>query len=433
MPSPSPSVIPSEPDLAVRDQSRKRGLLIVDDEEGPRQSLRILFKDEFDLVIASSGAEALELVRQRPVDAAILDIKMPGMSGIDLLGQLKQMDAAVEVIMLTAYETVETARQALRLGACDYLTKPFDLPTVRNAVARAMQRRAFTEQVRATDERLKALQDAVEDHRLREEIIRNRGEIYSSILHDINGPLTIISSFVSMINSQLSSLKSLDPSSTQEFKERLEAVDRYATNCVNLTHRYLSFLRQGGSEPQGVSVNQTLRDTFELLRVHPLARANRIEIVPLPNDAPAKINGTDLIQILLNLSVNALQATSAPHLVEISAWLCSVPLEETLFQDGPTDRFIRHPEFKLQQATIAVQVRDTGPGMAPEVVQQLFHSYFTSKPPPEGTGLGLSIVKRLVMSAQSALTMHTEPSVGTAFVLYLPLKINGGLARGLTA
>src|SRR5262245_26964591 len=110
----------------------KRTLLIVDDEEGPRQSLRIVFKDDYNILLADSGTMAIEMAKQHSVDAAVLDIRMSGMSGVELLGKLKEIDPAIEVIMLTAYETIETARQALRLGACDYLTKPFDISTMRD-------------------------------------------------------------------------------------------------------------------------------------------------------------------------------------------------------------------------------------------------------------------------------------------------------------
>src|SRR5437763_1939893 len=74
---------------------KKRTLLIVDDEEGPRQSLRIVFKDEYNLLIAESGQRAIELAQENPVDAAILDIRMSGMSGIDLLHKLKEIDPRI--------------------------------------------------------------------------------------------------------------------------------------------------------------------------------------------------------------------------------------------------------------------------------------------------------------------------------------------------
>src|SRR5262245_8679505 len=105
----------------------KRTLLIVDDEEGPRQSLRVVFKDDYDLLIANDGARAIELAKQNRIDVVISDIRMVGMSGVELLGHLKAVDPGIEVIMLTAYETTETLRQALRQGACDYLNKPFDI------------------------------------------------------------------------------------------------------------------------------------------------------------------------------------------------------------------------------------------------------------------------------------------------------------------
>src|SRR5688572_30559894 len=82
-------------------------LLVVDDEEGPRASLKVVFKNDFEVLLASSGFEALTIAKDRRIDVAILDILMHGMSGVDLLRELKRLDEDVEVIMLTAYETLE--------------------------------------------------------------------------------------------------------------------------------------------------------------------------------------------------------------------------------------------------------------------------------------------------------------------------------------
>src|SRR6266536_6173356 len=160
MPSLTPLDTPSRPiNAPPLNSPRKRTLLIVDDEEGPRQSLRIVFKDDYNILLADNGNKAVELARQHAVDAAVLDIRMSGMSGVELLGRLKEIDPAIEVIMLTAYETIETARQALRLGACDYLTKPFDISTIREAVTRALHLRRISDTVTDTSDRLKALSD----------------------------------------------------------------------------------------------------------------------------------------------------------------------------------------------------------------------------------------------------------------------------------
>src|SRR5882762_7804465 len=101
-------------------RSRRKGtLLIVDDEDGPRQSLQVVFKGEYELLLAADGPTAIELAQKNRVDVAILDIRMKGMSGIEVLERLKYVDPKIEVIMMTAFETTETMRQALRLRASE--------------------------------------------------------------------------------------------------------------------------------------------------------------------------------------------------------------------------------------------------------------------------------------------------------------------------
>ena len=121
--------------------SDKGSLLIVDDQDGPRQSLRIIFKGEYNLLMAEDGPTAIELAKQHPIDVAVLDICMAGMSGIEVLERLKHMNPNMEVIIMTAFETTNTIRQALRLQACDYINKPFNVATMRAAVGQAMQKR----------------------------------------------------------------------------------------------------------------------------------------------------------------------------------------------------------------------------------------------------------------------------------------------------
>src|SRR5208282_1059312 len=153
MPSASTLVTTSDPGTTPAEKPR-RTLLIVDDEEGPRQSLRVVFKDEYDLLLASNGLEALALAKNHVINAAVLDIRMTGMSGTELLEKLKAIQPSIEVIMLTAYETVDTIRQALRLGACDYLNKPFDVSSIRKAVATAMERQSFADEVQSNNQKL---------------------------------------------------------------------------------------------------------------------------------------------------------------------------------------------------------------------------------------------------------------------------------------
>src|ERR1043165_1968011 len=135
--------------------AKRRGtLLIVDDEEGPRLSLRVIFKDDYEILMAADGATAIEVAQKHKIDGAVCDIRMSGMSGIEVLERLKYVNPAIEVVMMTAFETTDTIRQALRLRACDYINKPFDLSTIRAAVAGAMQRRTLENEIQNNAEKL---------------------------------------------------------------------------------------------------------------------------------------------------------------------------------------------------------------------------------------------------------------------------------------
>lgn len=415
----TPSKLPAQ---AAGDRPRKRTLLIVDDEEGPRQSLRIVFKDDYNILLADNGAKALEVIRQHPVDAAVLDIRMSGMSGVELLGKIKEVNPTVEVIMLTAYETIETARQALRFGACDYLTKPFDLATMRTAVATAMERHALSEEIHVNNRRLQELQEELHNQKLQEEIVRTKGEIYASVIHDINGPLTIISGFIEIINQHISNATSIEGGNLELIKDRLSRITRQVNNCIEISQRYLSFLRKRSTDKAPVGTNQILSDLGELLKVHPSAQKNELIIRPLTDDAVAEINGTDLIQILLNLTINALQCSPEPHRVEIHGQRLMHPLDLSLFPDGPESRFINSEGLHNAPPLLAISVQDNGPGIPAEVLPQIFEPYFTTKTGNKGTGLGLAIVHRFVKESKGAVHLQTKVGHGTTFTVYLPAR-----------
>lgn len=398
----------------------RRTLMVVDDEEGPRQSLRIVFKDEYNILMANDGIQALELTKLNHVDAAILDIRMFGMTGVDLLERLKVVDANIEVIMLTAYETLETARQALRCGACDYLNKPFDISTMRAAVSKAMERRALSDEVRANQRILEDLKTEIHKQRETQEMIRTRGEIYASIIHDINGPLTIISGFIETINQRLCDSPRLEGEDLSSVKERLERITRQVNNCIEISRRYLRFLREGQNEANLVAVNQILQDVIQLLRHHRSAAGLQVTAEPLTTEAYVQINGTELIQILLNLGINAIQATSAAHRVEINCKRLDQPLGIDILQPSPESRFISGESFKNSGPLLAITVADNGPGIPESVLPKIFDPYFTTKAVGHGTGLGLSIVSRLVKEARGAIHLKTKVGHGTSFTVYLP-------------
>ena len=143
--------IPHDP--ATADQSKTiknqtktpnpRGkLLIVDDDDHFRMAMRMVFVKEYNFFEAEDGPTAIELVNQHDIDVVVSNIRKVGMSGLELLEQLKISKPDTEVILCTGHETNDTLRKALQLGASDYLNKPFELSTMRDAISKAMRKNA---------------------------------------------------------------------------------------------------------------------------------------------------------------------------------------------------------------------------------------------------------------------------------------------------
>lgn len=407
-------------DEAGNQPRRKGKLLIVDDEDGPRQSLRVVFKEDYEILMASDGPTGIKLAQENRIDVAVLDIRMAGMSGIEVLERLKYVDPSIEVIMMTAFETTDTMRQALRLRACDYINKPFDIATMRAAVARAMQRRTLEGEIKSNAETLQALLNELQNQKIEEQMAHTRGEIYASIIHDLNGPLTVISGFVQILNQRIGNATRLELEDLEFIRERLKTITRQVTNCIEISRRYLSLMRRRSEETPRVSVNQLLTDIDHLVRVHPSRQNHQLTLKALAEDIAVPLNGTDVIQMVLNLTINAFQCSPQPHWVEIEGRVLPAAVELGALRDGTQDRLLNVENFDNRPPLVAFRVSDTGPGIPPEVLPKIFQPFFTTKGPRNGTGLGLNIVLRLVKEARGALHVHSEPGRGTVFSIYLP-------------
>jgi signal transduction histidine kinase len=325
--------------------------------------------------------------------------------------------------MLTAYETLETAREALRHGASDYLNKPFDITTMRAAVARAAQKHQAGSKLRDSNDQLHSLQQEIQDQRLKEEMARTKGEIYASVLHDINSPLTVISGFIELITRSVEKTYKLEGEQLESIKGDLKNITGQVDRCFEISRRYLSFLRGGPkSESSFTSVRQILADVKDLLVRHPVAQGHQLVVRDMEADVVAEINGTDFLQILLNLTINALQASEDAHRVSIDANVLEEPLDLTRFSDSGTERFINREGFKNTAPLIAISVRDSGPGIPPEVVKRMFEEQFTTKAQRSGTGLGLSIVKRLIREANGGIHLQTAVGHGSEFTILLQVS-----------
>jgi signal transduction histidine kinase len=400
----------------------RANLLIVDDEEGPRQSLRIVFKNDYNVFVASNGSEALKIAHDERIDVAVCDILMSGMSGVEVLKGLKDIDRDIEVVMLTAYETLETARQALRYGASDYLNKPFDIPTMRAAVAKAADKRFSAKVFEQTNTQLERLHDQVKDQRMKEEIERTKGEIYASVLHDINSPLTVISGFIELINQSMRNAATVEGEQLENLKGDLQHLTGEVSRCFEISRRYLRFLNGESAQNMACDLKQILQDLRDLLRKHPSTNGHKLDVHLLERSVGVAINGTDLLQVLLNLTINALQSSAESHSVEVGSTLLQQGIDASAFDDSEEQRFVGREGFNSNQPLVVITVQDNGPGVPANLLAKMFEEQFTTKAPNHGTGLGLSIVNRLVKNADGAIRVQTRVGKGTSFAVVLPLS-----------
>ena len=135
-------------------------ILIVDDEAGPRESLRMILKPLYDVDAVENGQEALNFISQQKVDLVTLDLNMPGIPGIEVLQKIKKLQPDIEVMIITGYGTLDNAREAIGLGAGDFISKPFNVADVIAIVSKAFERRSQSINIRDLIQQIQSLRSS---------------------------------------------------------------------------------------------------------------------------------------------------------------------------------------------------------------------------------------------------------------------------------
>ena len=371
--------------MAIKESGpAEKRLLVVDDEDGPRQSLNMIFSDEFEVTVAASGEEAVQLSAEAPFNVVITDIRMRGMSGIDVLRELKKLDPNTEVIVLTAYETLDSARQAISLGASEYLKKPFDLEHIQSVVHRCYENYLFTTQ-----------QEAV----IRKDVNAAKTNFLEIVSHELNTPMNGILGFIELLEDTEMSEEQVDyvgmiRDCSLKYFEHVQDILTYAK--LTMSDGEIS---SGGFNPATVLIKVT-------------NEAEPPEGVALELDMeeslPEHVGGPEQeIRIILRkLLQNALKFTGS----------------------GEVRLGVRAYSGDDGCRRLAFSVSDTGPGIDPELVEsgRLFDPFSqgdsTSKRAYDGLGLGLSLCKRLCDRIGSELDVSSEPGEGSVFSFTVPVR-----------
>lgn len=367
-------------------------ILVVDDELGMRLGVaRVLERYtvrlpelegevRFEVDLADSGEAALEKIRARPPDVLLLDHKLPGISGLDLLSRLAEESPDVLTVMITAYATLETAVSATKRGAFDFLAKPFTPEELRATVFKASKHVALQRQAR---------KHAEEKRRIRFEFI-------SVLAHELKAPLAAVEGYLLAMDErslgpELAAYESMITRSLL----RLGGMRKLVADLLDLT-RIESGQRK--REVERLDLREVARSCLETVRGE--AEGRRIALALHGEGAvPVVADRGEMELILNNLLTNAVKYNREAGKVEV--WL------------------------EQAESKLTIRVSDSGIGMSPEELARLFKDFSRIKNEKTraitGSGLGLSTVKKVAQIYGGDVSVRSQPEVGSTFEVVLPL------------
>src|SRR6202047_236305 len=205
-------------------------VLGIDDEMGPRESLRMLLKPDYNVHTADCVDAGIKLLQEKQPDTVVMDIRMPGATGIEGLRRIREIDPHLSVIMLTGFGALETAQEALRLGASDYINKPFDAGEMRKVVGRHVERTRVQRAGERAAAEIKELNNRLLKELAQKERLASLGQASAEFVHDLGNPLTIVWGYVQLLAKKLEQSESDAPPSARSAKE-LNIIEQNVLLC----------------------------------------------------------------------------------------------------------------------------------------------------------------------------------------------------------
>jgi len=358
------------------------------------------------VAVVRSSADALARLGRETFDLVLADLRMPDMSGLELLRESKHRGVRAPFILITGRGDEATAVAALKLGAYDYIVKRESYLTqlphaIDHAIARAELRqtnaRLQTELAERTRAEAARTQLAAQlQHAQKMESI---GRLAAGVAHDFNNVLTAIIGGVQ--------LALLDLDRDAPMLDRLREVERAGQRGAAMTHQLLAFSRRQVVRPRVLALDAVLVESTKLLR---RLLGEDVELVTRlePELGRVRADAGQIDQIVLNLAVNARDAMPRGGQLVLET-------RNVVLDDG------RARELDLAPgAYVMLAVRDTGTGMDAATLPRIFEPFFTTKEPGKGTGLGLSTVYGIVKQGGGSIAVESEPGRGACFAIYLP-------------
>ena len=368
----------------------KRILLVVDEDDFRQTIAKRLKKRGIVPEEAATGEECLSILEKESMDVVVLDVKMPGMNGIEVLRHIKKKYQKTEVILLTGHATTSDGVEGIKSGAFDYLAKPIELEHLLGKIRQAY------EKIRREEEKQKEAEFRVrmEQQMIATERLASLGTLAAGVAHEINNPLAIIKESAGWMELLLKKEELADMPRKQDFELALSKIEKGIERAKRITLQLLGFARKDDSVLAEVNLRELLEEAVQLVSREIVNKD--VEIVQ-EIDGSASIIWSDpyqLRQVLINLLTNAIHATGSGGKITIT--LKSVGKE------------------------VALTVKDTGQGIPKENLKRIFEPFFSTKSPGQGTGLGLFVTRSIIEKLGGTIEVESQLGHGTSFQIKLP-------------
>src|SRR5205807_2568324 len=285
-------------------------VLVIDDEIGPRESLRMLLKPDYNVHTADCVDAGIRLLKEKRPDTVVMDIRMPGATGIEGLRKIREIDPHLSVIMLTGFGALETAQEALRLGASDYISKPFDAGEMRKVVGRNVERTRVQRAGERAATEIKELNNRLMKELAQKERLASLGQASAEFVHDLGNPLTIVWGYVQLLAKKLEQSEKDNGAKTPNSAKELQIIEQNVRLCRELLTMWQSYGSVEAAPHKPISVSGIVREVVK--GVTAMAAQNGVEVKSnLCDDACTLLgDSTQMTRAIQNVIINAVQAAT---------------------------------------------------------------------------------------------------------------------------
>jgi two-component system NtrC family sensor kinase len=375
-------------DPAILKQIR---ILLVDDETDYLNTLsKRLLKRGIQPLQASDGETCLAMLAKHPVDVVVMDVMMPGMSGIDALFHIKKHHHETEVILLTGNANTQDGVKGIKSGAFDYLNKPVEFDHLLGKIVQAYDKIIADRQQKSAAE----YKARIEQQMIATERLAALGTLAAGVAHEINNPLAIINEAAGYLKTMLQKIEMAEMPHKMAFDKALEKIEKSVKRARTITHQLLSDTAKKERVLAEIDMETLVKETVQLFGRDAERKGIRVNLDADRDMCTLWADPNQIRQVLINLLNNAIHATDEEGKITV----------------------------RLQTADTGatIDIIDSGAGIPKENLDRIFEPFFSTKSPGEGTGLGLFVTRDIVEKFGGLITVESKLGRGSRFRVHIP-------------